>query len=283
MKKTNKKIIVVYHKNCVDGFGAAWVAKKKFGQKAFYIGVAPREFPSIDLTEKDVYFLDVSYKAQPIKKFLNVVKSLTIIDHHISLEKSTKLAHNYVYDVKHSGAVLAWKYFYPKKKIPKLLLHIEDIDIWKLSLPMTKELISALGLCEFDFSLWNRIASDWEKSATRKKYIDEGRLIRKYENKIIEKVVKDAQKVMFCGKQALVANSNLNLRSEIGDRMIAKGSVSVGIIWQQKGSDIIVSLRSGKKVDVSKMAAKFGGGGHKQASAFALPVNKPFPWKSMKK
>src|SRR3989344_1169898 len=37
--KMNKKIAVLYHKGCTDGFGAAWAAWKKFGARAEYLGV----------------------------------------------------------------------------------------------------------------------------------------------------------------------------------------------------------------------------------------------------
>ena len=40
----NKKIVVITHKNCPDGFGSAWVAWTVFKNKAIYDG-----YPS-DLT-----------------------------------------------------------------------------------------------------------------------------------------------------------------------------------------------------------------------------------------
>jgi len=39
MNEVNKEIVVLYHANCLDGFGAAYAAWKKFGDTADYIPV----------------------------------------------------------------------------------------------------------------------------------------------------------------------------------------------------------------------------------------------------
>lgn len=278
----NNKIVVLYHKGCEDGFGAAWAAWKKFGARAEYLGIErDKPFPK-HLKDKEVYMLDFTYPLELTKKLLKIVKLLTIIDHHISVEKSTKLAHEYLYNLNHSGAVLAWKYFHPKKPIPKLLKYIEDVDIWKMSLPYVYEIAASLGTYEFEFYLWNQIAKDFENTRNLNKYIEEGKAILKYKNVLIKKALKDAEEVKFFGKRALAVNFALALNSEIGDAMRKKG-FSLGIIWQQKGNKLIISLRSTNKVDSSKIAMKFGGGGHKKAAAFVLPLNQKFPWKRIKK
>jgi len=58
-----------------------------------------------------------------------------------------------------------------------------------------------------------------------------------------------------------------------------KNKKAIGIVWSRKSGKINVSLRSNGKIDVSKLAFKHGGGGHKAASGFTLDVEKPFPWK----
>ena len=163
-----------------------------------------------------------------------------------------------------------------------LLKYIEDIDIWKLALPNARELTASLETYGLDFSLWNKIAEDWENVGSRKKYLEEGRAILKYQNYLIKSALKDAEEVRFCGKRALAVNYALKLNSEIGDAIREKG-FPLGIIWQQKGNKIIVSLRSNDKVDSAKLAARFGGGGHKKAAAFRLPVKQKFPWQKIKK
>lgn len=276
-----KKIVVLYHKGCRDGFGAAWAAWKKFGARAEYFGVNHDKPPPKNLQGKDAYLLDFSYPLHEVKKLLKIVKSLTAIDHHISVERSTKLAHHYSYDIKHSGAVLAWNYFHQNKKIPVLLKHIEDIDIWKMTMPSTRELMASLETYKLDFSLWNKIARDWENAQQRKRYLEEGLAILKYQNALVKKALKDAEEVKFFGHRALAVNFTLALNSEIGDAVRKKG-FPLGIIWQRREGRLIVSLRSTDKVDSSKIAMRFGGGGHKKASAFRLPSKEKLPWKKIK-
>ncbi len=277
-----KKIIVLYHQGCTDGFGAAWVAWRKFGRRAEYIAVKHDDpYPEI-VKGKDVYLVDISYDLEKTKKLIKEVKSLTSIDHHISSEKSAKLAGNYLYALNHSGSALAWQYFYQNKKTPTLIKYIEDIDIWNMAMRNTRELLASLETYSQDFVLWNKISKDWERGGSRKKYLAEGTAILKYKDYLIKKAVKDGDEVTLLGKRALVVNNNLSLNSEIGDAIRKKG-YPLGIIWQQKGGKLIVSLRSTAKVDSSKIAARFGGGGHKKASAFRLMAKEKFPWKKIKK
>ena len=70
--------------------------------------------------------------------------------------------------------------------------------------------------------------------------------------------------------------------SEIGSELVKK-LPPIGIIWSQRKDKIVVSLRSNGKVDVSKLAKKFGGGGHKASAAFRLDLNQKLPWKIIKK
>lgn len=282
--KRNKKIVVLYHGGCKDGFGAAWAAWKKFGARAEYIGVNQGEpFPN-NLKGKRVYTLDFSYPFDITKKLLKIAKSLVVIDHHISSKKAIQLVPEHVFnnDFTHSGAALSWKYFHPEKKVPELLKRIEEVDIWKWNLPNTRELFASLETYDTNFILWNKIANDWESAHKRQKYLKEGEAILKYQDYLIKKAIENSEEVRFLGQRALAANFALSLNSEIGDAMRKKG-YSLGIIWQKKGNEIVVSLRSTNKVDSSKIAARFGGGGHKKAAAFRLPINQKFPWKRIKK
>ena len=59
-----KNIIVLYHKNCMDGMAAAWVCYKKYGNDAEYIACDDwKNLPSYvlalsddDLSKIEIYF-----------------------------------------------------------------------------------------------------------------------------------------------------------------------------------------------------------------------------------
>ena len=278
-----KKNIFLYHKNCDDGFGAAWAAWKKFGKHGIYIASAPHEDPPAGLSGKNVYLMDLCYSADAIKKLLKITKSLTVIDHHFSSQKIVELVPNRIFngDSTHSGSVLSWKYFHPNKKVPLLLLVVEDVDLWKWVISHSHELSASLRTYKRDFSTWSRLARGWENFSTRKKYTEEGSAIRKEQRTQVKYAVDDAFLVNFYGHKTYVSNSSMFV-SEIGSELVKK-LPPLGIIWSQRKDKIVVSLRSNGKVDVSKLAKKFGGGGHKASAAFRLELNQKLPWKIIKK
>jgi len=190
------------------------------------------------------------------------------------------MAHEYVYALDHSGAAIAWKYFHPKKKLPELLRHIEDIDLWKFKLPDTRELLSFLQLADYDFKIWDKIARDIQNPKRKKGYLAKGGLILFYERKLVDRLVLKATPVKFAGYKTLAVNSPI-LQSEIGNALTKK-MPPIGIVWSEKEGGIRVSLRSNGKADVSKIAVKYGGGGHKAAAGFSFPAGGKFPWTHIK-
>jgi nanoRNase/pAp phosphatase (c-di-AMP/oligoRNAs hydrolase) len=68
--------------------------------------------------------------------------------------------------------------------------------------------------------------------------------------------------------------------SQMGNEVVDRG-YDIGVIWRHiKDDHIKVSLRSHKygKVDVGKIAEKYGGGGHKSAASFVIHSEDELPW-----
>lgn len=276
--------VILYHRNCSDGFGAAWAAWKKFGKKAEYIGVNHQELPPKGLGGKNVYLVDFSYPVKIIKELLKTTKSLTILDHHITAKPLMEIIPNHIYAVNNSGSVITWNYFHPKKRIPKLLRHIEDFDLWKFKLPNTHEVLAWLDRYDQDFKLWNKLAATLENPKLRKEAINQGRIILKSEEELVEQIVGHAEIVNFEGRRTLAVNSGVFV-SQVGNALYKK-MPPMGIVWSKRNGKLIVSLRSTKAVNVAKLAERYGGGGHKQAAGFSMKIknNKiTLPWKYPKK
>lgn len=273
----------MYHENCPDGFGAAWSAWRKFGIRANYEAISPREAPKRNtLRNKEIYVLDNSLAASVIKRLEEAGNRVVIIDHHFSSEKDVKSAKEYVFDTSHSGAVLSWKYFHPKKKIPRLLAYIEDGDLWLHKLPNSKYFLSYLYAQPFDFKKWNKLARDMETNAGRRACLEKGKVISEYRDALIEREVNRASLVFFEGRRILAVNSSLKIiRSDVGNVLLKK-KPPMSVVWGFEGDNVHVSLRSNGKVDVSNIAVRYGGGGHKRAAGFNLSANKSFPWKIIK-
>jgi len=273
-------IIVFYHKNCQDGFASAWVAWKKFKNKVEYIPLNYQTPFDHNIKRKKVYFLDVCPNRKILEKLKKDDCEIVIIDHHLSPKKNLDLASPGSFiirlNMRRSAAVLTWKYFFPEKKIPKLLLYIEDIDLWKFKKRFSREIVASINLLDFDFKKYNKLVNNIENKERRKKYIIEGKKIVEYQDEMIEQIIQTAKEVKLGKIKTLLVNSSI-LISEIGDALIKK-LPPIAIIWFEAGDSKRISLRSNGKVDVSKIAEKYGGGGHKCAASFAIKAKDPFPW-----
>lgn len=281
-KTGGKKIVILYHGACSDGFGGAWAAWKKFGNKAAYVPLYRGMPPPKDLKNKEIYMIDFMYSSAETAKLIAENVRVTGIDHHITARKSVALTEKPLFALNHSGSVLAWKYFHPGKKIPLLLRYVEDTDLWKLKLPRSREIFAFRTTLKFDFKIWDKVARGMESPVARKKYAEEGMFLEIYRKKLLDELAGGAEAVSFEGYKILAVNAPHEFSSELGEMLIKK-KPPLGIIWSQTGGSVGVSLRSNGRVDVAKLAVKYGGGGHKGAAGFRLRDTKKFPWKSLKK
>jgi len=279
-----KPLILFHGKRCPDGFGAAFAAWRKFGAKAEYRPLEHNEPPPLDLVNREVYFLDYCYPVPLMKELCQKNPHITVLDHHVSQKEAILLAPRHVYSKTHSGAVLAWNFFHPTKKIPKLLSVIEDMDLFTLKLPGTREYsesFTTMGLLPFSFKKWDAVAKAFEKVAYRKKYYHLGKELLKYKEQKLQNLLTFAERVEFEGYRLYAVNTPIYY-SEIANLLCHTFKVPFGISWYYRDGRIHVSLRSLGKVDVSKIALKYGSGGHARAAGFSVPLVGILPWKTIK-
>lgn len=277
---STKNIVVLYHGNCSDGFGGAWAAWKKFGSRADYIAVNDHNNSPQGLEGKEIYMIDFTYNMASLKKIMESNKKVTAIDHHVSTQTETEMTQNYSYALNDSGSVLAWKYFHPLKPVPKLLLVIEDFDLWRFKIPHSKEIFAYLDLFDFNFKLWSKLIKQTEEPADFKKMITTGKFLLQYEEKLVQRIVADkAIPVQFEGYRVLAVNSSV-FHSQIGSALV-KLNPPIGIIWRQTKDGVTVSLRGDGTVDLSEIAEHYDGGGHKSSAAFIVKTLADLPFKPL--
>lgn len=272
-----KNIVVFYHASCSDGFGAAWAAKKKFGTRASYVPISHTDKPPKGLRRKEIYFIDIVWPRSVMRRLIRDNLRVTAIDHHITAKEIVEETAQCSYDIGHSGAMLAWRYFHPGKRPPLLLQYVEDQDLWNFRLPGTRALNAYIELFEYDFSVWNKLAKDLETRTTRKRYVDIGSCVLRHIERTVAHIRDEAERVKFGGYVCWAVNSSV-FRSEIGGALSKQGK-SPSLIWSYKQGEIRVSLRSDGKVNVAELAKRFGGGGHKAAAGFRLDAAKKLPWR----
>ena len=284
-RRPTKDIVVLYHADCTDGFSAAWSAWRKMGDKADYIGIDPGTKPIKGLLNKEIYMVDLVYPAQYIGELIEKNKKFVAIDHHISNKEVFKLIPgDSIFDVSHSGASLAWKYFHPKEKVPRFIEHVEDMDLWRFKLPRTKEIIAYLDTHDLTFESWNEVSEGLKDRSKYKEFVRTGTLLLDYQDKLIERIISNhAERVNFLGHKILAVNSPV-FNSQIANILYERFLLPLGIVWvYERNGNIHVSLRSDGKTDVSLLAGKFkGGGGHKGSAGFTLPAGSKLPWTQIK-
>ena len=265
-----KNIVILYHADCSDGFGGAYAAWKKFKNRAEYIAVRYSESLPENLAGKEVFMIDFCYSGANLDYLLKNTK-LTIIDHHIGAKEDVLKASSFVFELNNSGSVLAWKYFFPKKEAPKILLYVEDKDLWRWKLKESDAIYERLSAEKKDFNIWDKFGKKLQDKNGFKELVKDGKILVKFRENLLDEIIEKSFEVDFDGVRARVVNSSV-FNSRVCNRLIKMG-YSVGITWFSDGNRNIISLRSDGETDVCELAKKYGGGGHKAASGFSLQLD----------
>jgi len=212
-----------------------------------------------------------------------------------------------------SGAYLAWKYFHPGTEVPMLIKHIDDYDRWQFKIEGTKAFNKALwSYAPWNFEQWGEWLESltWNPDAYRQ-FIAEGSAILRAHDRNVQSVVKGAARpctivnpdmarsmhasvppwVRGIGGRnhmgiyehetvtGLAANCPPHLTSDVGHELATKSKM-FGLCWtlSQTGLTAKCSLRSNGDYDVSAIAKAFGGGGHRNAAGFEVPMGTLLGW-----
>lgn len=269
-----KDVVILYHGNCRDGFGAAYAAWKKFGEAASYIPLRnDREVPK-GLTGKEIYVVDYSFKKETLQNLLDKNESVVVIDHHISAKDDITAFPQNIFDNDHSGAYLTWQYFHPKEEVPTLLKYIEDHDLWKFEMDHTREFGAALGEYNMDFETWDTLNRNFLDKAWFDSFIRHGAIIAGFEDKLVRDIVAFRELVEFEGHECYAVNAERIYRSAVGHELAkiseAEDRAPVGIVYYRYQGAVHCSLRSNGDFDVSEIAVRYGGGGHKNAASIKV-------------
>ena len=270
--------LVIYHANCLDGFGAAYAAHLHFKSKGLacdFHAARHGDPPPACCRDREVYIVDFSYKRPILKELCEQVTNMVILDHHVSAQRELEgLQHEYAnleihFDMNRSGAVLSWEYFHPDTPTPQLLLHVQDRDLWRFELKHTEEISVALMSYPHDFDQWG----EWAKiGADLRTLIAEGCAINRFRHNMIERYKTRAVLGSIAGYQVPIVNCPGVIASELLGELAERQPFAAG--YEDHGDERSWSLRSRGEtaVDVAKVAELFGGGGHYHASGFATSL-----------
>ena len=276
----SNQVYIIYHAGCPDGFGAAWAAHRHFSTRLpdKQVHYLPRPyghpFPKTQ-PDSEVYILDYSYPPDVMAKaHIRHKGKVVLLDHHESAktELAGRIPCTY-FDLNHSAAHMAWKYWFPQEDTPELIAYIEDQDLWRWELPESREVVAALDSYPPEFATWDNLEVETLKR--------EGRPIARYIDIQVARLTSTAPIMPVLGHMAPVVNSPVH-QSEIAhqllrqnptarfaavfsDRPLPKNPSYAKRRWSLRS-------RSREEFNVAELAAQAGGGGHPCAAGFSEVV-----------
>ena len=176
-----------------------------------------------------------------------------------------------------SGCLLTWNTLFPYKEVPYVVDLVNDYDLWLFKLgPETEALHESMN-DEASLNVWERLV--YNDSPTLKKvkeHISEGYLLLDKKDQRIQKRLKQGIIRDFAEYKAVIINSTTDI-SKLGNVACETNEVDLAIIYSffREGNTpkVSLSLRSiGDKCDVGKLAEKYKGGGHMNASGASIDL-----------
>lgn len=289
--------MIVIHHNDLDGRCAAaivgyWAKKRRisFQDISFYEMDYKDEIPliceKIDPNEK-IFIVDFSFKPEVMNALLKHTDNIVWIDHH----KTAKEYESQYYrpikglrnfnDKEEAGCELTWVYLFPDMNMPLSVFLIGDRDCWRWIMEgRTAEFNQGIKLYDTspESSLWAEL---FEEDKYKKGMRFQGDVLT--ENCIVNEIVKKGEICLifrdsFCADYAKSYGFELEFE---GYKCFAMGLYMFGseaFGYRMQKYDICIPFEyDGKKwtvglysttVDVSVIAQKHKGGGHRNASGF---------------
>ena len=269
---TTKKTLVIYHGNCLDGFGAALAAWCLFGDEADYVPALYGDNPP-HVPNREVVIVDFSYKRAVLEQMATVATSLRVFDHHKTAQADLDGFPGAVFDMESSGATLTWKNLMEGRgtffeNMPQLLRHIEDRDLWRFKMHGTRAVCLALAALPRTFEAWNQHLYDVME------LLRDGDAMISYQDGLVRQMVEQARWQLVGRYSVPVVNASVCF-SEVGDALcMAFPDAPFAAYYFDRADGMRQwGVRSRGGFDVSVVAKMFGGGGHEAAAGWTQKLD----------
>ncbi|MDF2140827.1 DHHA1 domain-containing protein [Paenirhodobacter sp. CAU 1674] len=294
---TDNRTICIYHAHCADGFTAAWAVREALGNRVEFIPAGYGDVPP-DVTGADVIIVDFSYKRPVIDAMAEQARSILILDHHKTAEGD--LSHlleppiqdhpsfNYadllahieadpvenvfaIFDMNRSGAQLAWDFFNEGAR-PMLVEYVSDRDLWRWAMEDSLEINAVIGSHDLTWHVWDDLSARMQADEDIWMMSAEGAAIIRYQDKLVRQIIDTSMRRMeIAGHYVPVAAAPYALASDVAGTLADGEPFAATYVDGPKGRAFSLRSRGDDGLDVAQIAAKFGGGGHRNAAGFRAP------------
>lgn len=281
--------LVIYHDGCPDGLTAAWVCLKALEglEEVVCVGASyPNERKLLHLLKRyapipcSVFVVDFSFPRADVEEALAAGYGMVILDHHKTAKEDLDGLPPEVatFDMGRSGAELAWDYFYPHAPRPDLVRYVADRDLWRHQLPNTREINAFILSCnpQRPNDMWDiyEALEDPDQS-----FMSVGSaLIEDYDRRVAS-LAKRFFEVTCGGVKGVAVFAPHFYASDLGHYLVQReGTAQFALVLDispNAEGELMCrgSFRSEDHLaDVSVMAKSLGGGGHRNAAGFTVPL-----------
>ncbi len=190
------------------------------------------------------------------------------------------------FDLNKSGARLAWEFCHGVDDVPPLgVLMVEDRDLWRFSVPLigyrdgeaTRNLHAFLASRDQTFVVWTNALSEHDPYDRDSLHgsVEIGSYLREAHDKNVQAMLVNAHRRIIGGHSVMAVNVPFFMASDTGHELLKMyPDTPFAATFYMRGDGVVqYSLRSeDSRVDVSEVARKFGGGGHRNAAGFTVPA-----------
>jgi oligoribonuclease NrnB/cAMP/cGMP phosphodiesterase (DHH superfamily) len=208
-------------------------------------------------------------------KLKQITSNIIWIDHHITaINKHSDIELEGIRRDGTAACVLTWEYFYPHQGMPYVIKLLADYDVWTFHYGENTNYLQT-GIKMYDT---RPESSNWIKwldpEYVAVEEINKGQELIDYRNIMYKGFAKSSYLGKFKGwfnkfknYKLICCNSNV-ASSQLFDSI--KTEYDIMVRYNYNGEIYNVSLyTSNPDIDVSEIALKYGGGGHKAASGFS--------------
>ncbi len=269
-------MLCIYHIADHDGKGSAAIVKSIYPEIELLGLNHDMEIPYDEILKHDkIVVCDISLPVDFMFK-LSQEKDFVWIDHHISVieQYENKLKSEGLEPIKGirrvgtAAMILTWEYFYPNKELPLgiRLLGLNDIfDLRDKRVRAFEYAMQAIGVNRPTDKVWKELIED---TMDIDSMVEKGKAILSYiRNRNFRLVRAEAFVSEFEGYKCICANMPQGY-SEFYDSLdnIKDYDVMINFFMNKKNCWNLSFYTAKDDVDVSKIAEKFGGGGHAKAA-----------------
>ncbi len=261
---------ILYHNNCFDGFGAAWIAQQHVPNPE----LIPCSYgePMPDIKDSQVLLLDFSFPRDQMIKLNEQNSFLKVLDHHKTALANCEGLPFCEFDMSRSGAGMTWDYFNAPAPRPTLIDVVEDRDLWRFKVPNAKELHAYIASYPKDIKTWDFLDHQLEEDFDT--CVSEGSAILRYHAQKAEEIASFETVQKIGDYEIPVVNCPYNFASDVVHLLTERNPdapFAASYFFRGDGTkQYSLRGRDTNDFDVSEIAKLYGGGGHKKAAGFEI-------------